>query len=149
MELFGSRSGFTLVETMTAIVLLSLVVLIVSAGGVQGSLSLSRKGKSKAEGVAILKAVTEDLSTTPATLKDVADKGRKVILWRHSTLIHRMKPDTRYTAQLMGGLSPRGEGDTGWELHRVQRNAYQDARHRPIGEAFGAGQRLGSHLSSS
>ncbi|HOK71398.1 MAG TPA: type II secretion system protein [Bacillota bacterium] len=76
MERFSSRSGFTLVETMTAIVLLSLVALMVFAG-VQGSLSLSRKGKLKAEGVAILKSVTEDLSTTPATLKDVADKGEK------------------------------------------------------------------------
>ena len=71
------REGFTLVETMAAVLLLALVALMVFAG-IQSLVGISQKGKLKAEGVALLKAATEDISANPSALESVAGKGEQI-----------------------------------------------------------------------
>ena len=68
------EAGFSLVEVMVVVILLGLVAALVYVGA-KGSVRISEAGKAKAEAVAVMKAVAEDLSGRISELAISAGAG--------------------------------------------------------------------------
>ena len=72
----STQSGFSLVEVLVVVVLLGLVAVVVYVGAT-GAVRIGETGRRKAEAVAVMKAVAEDLSGRAGDLASAVGAGER------------------------------------------------------------------------
>ncbi len=72
----STESGFSLVEVLVVVVLLGLVAVVVYVGAT-GAVRIGETGRRKAEAVAVMKAVAEDLSGRAGDLASAVGAGER------------------------------------------------------------------------
>ncbi len=72
----STESGFSLVEVVVVVVLLGLVAVVVYVGA-RGAVRVGEAGRRKAEAVAVMKAVAEDLSGRAGDLASAVGAGER------------------------------------------------------------------------